>query len=56
MADSVEYLKNLKKEFEGLNKTFTTVIKVDESRIVRAVAEKMQRRMSGRTTEGKGVY
>lgn len=57
MADIIEELKQLRKEFEGLNRTFTTtqVVKIDITQIKKELTEELKRELQGRTSYGLGI-
>jgi hypothetical protein len=57
MADIIEELKQLRKEFEGLNRTFTTtqVVKIDLKKIKEELADELKRDLQGRTSYGIGI-
>lgn len=54
--DALEYLEKLEIKLNGLNRTFTTEVLIDEDKIAEAVARKMKTQMTGRTTEGFGGF
>ena len=55
--DALERLQNMKKEFEGLDRTFTTtkVVKIDISKIKKELTEELKRELQGRSSYGIGI-
>lgn len=53
--DGLDYFKKMNYELKKANTTVTTTIKVDEEKIARKVAERMEREMSAMTTQSRGV-
>jgi len=58
MADkTIENLKELRRELEGLNTTFTTKqdINIDVGKIKKELTEELKRELQGRSSYGIGI-
>lgn len=57
MTDSIKRLRELREEFEKLNRTFTTKneIKIDVSKIKKQITEDLKRELQGRSSYGIGI-
>ena len=54
--DGLSYIKELNREINKLDKKVTTLVVIDEEKLVQKVTNKMQRDMSRRTTESLGGF
>ena len=57
MTDPLEKLQMMRKELEGMNRTFRTTqkIKVDVKKIKEEITEDLKRELQGRSSYGIGI-